>query len=134
MKISFIKYQKNKEDMLKNSISKAVATLEKGQTIHLVWGDRNSIRGQFYHDKYPYLNRPTIEKLMKSEKIAVHKGFITSTSLDSMSDIKDGDIVIDCFTGQLYSSRFTNLSWLIHLPWLPHESELLASRYESLVA
>ena len=130
MKTSFVKYQNHKH-MLLIAISKAIVALEKEQTIHLVWVDTSNIRGHFHDKKNPFSNIEMIEKFIKSEKIALDKGSITSTSLNKMSNnIKDGDIVIDCFTGALYNHNFTNLSWLIHLPLRPYESEQLSSWYK----
>ena len=131
MKKEFIKYSGHKDEMLNSAIVMASTVLPKGKTIYLVWTDVKNLRGYSKSLQYQFLNELSIEKFIKSPlPFPLGNGFITAISLDKMSVICDGDIVIDCFTGELFNN--TNISHMIHLPWTQQESDLLSNKEQEI--
>ncbi len=132
METTFIKYNKNKDKMLSDGIIQASKHIKADRTIWLIWGASENIRGYFFHNENAILNQEHIEDLMAGKQLQVGKSYLRSISVNRSLEVKQNDIVIDCFTGQFYAkNNFNHISLLIHLPWKQEESDLLQSRFNS---
>ncbi len=123
-----IEYNEDKNLMLAEAITRAANMIDLNRIIWLVWTDSANLRGHFFNSKMNVLNRDDIEMLLNGERLEYGSHSLRSISVEKTSAIRPGDIVIDCFTGDLYGALDFNSSALFHLPWSKDESDLLQSR------
>ncbi len=125
-----IEYNKDKNLMLAEAITRAANIIDKKRMIWLVWTDSTNLRDHFFDGKMNVLSRDDIKTLLNGERLDYGSYYIRSISAEKISAIRPDDVVIDCFTGMLYMARSMNGSLLIHLPWTQYESNSLSnSRY-----
>ncbi len=122
MKTKFIKYMQNKDDMLSKALIEAGNNIKDDQTIWLVWTDKNNLRGYFFNNDKAILSRENIKDLMDGRRLPLRGSYLESISLNKISEIKKGDIAIDCFTGGELNKNLNNIAELIYLPWTQDES------------
>ncbi len=120
-----IEYNEDKNLMLAEAITRAANMIDLNRIIWLVWTDSTNLRGHFFNSKMNVLSRDDIEMLLNGERLEYGSHSLRSISVEKTSAIRPGDIVINCFTSELYGLLNFRASELFHLPLSRHESDLL---------
>lgn len=120
-----IEYSTDKDLMLTEAITRAANKIDLKRIIWLVWTDSDNLRNYFFNKEMTVLGEDEIRKLLKGGRLDYGSYYIRSIPVKQISAIHPEDIVIDCFTGELYGALNFNASKIIHLPWTEHENDLL---------